>query len=111
MATKASKLTDEQVQELRTKIWADMAIATPILALEEDDIRRTQVCSNAKSPHCPGEKATHRRAGKVLCQKCAERTGKARARIEARAQVRLQETLDGIRDGKLEFANVMAALN
>ena len=106
---KPQKLNDEQVEELRKAIWAKMSIATPLMELDADDIRRTEACSNSKSPHCPGGKATHRRAGKVLCEVCAARTGKARARIEARAEARLKEVVEGVNSGKQNFDTALAA--
>lgn len=98
MATK-TKLTKEIREEVRAAVYKRHNIAHEFVALDDDDIRRTQVCSNSRSAKCSGKTATHARANKVYCATCYERCNKERSRIEVRAKAQVAALLDAIQDG------------
>lgn len=95
----ATKLTKKTRDDVRAAIYRRHNIAHEFVALPEDDIRRTQVCSNSRSAKCSGKTATHARANKVYCATCYERCNAERSRIEVRAKAQLDAVLAAITDG------------
>lgn len=93
MATKF-KMTEEQTQALRDRIYTRHNVKHGFQILEEYDERREFKCSNHKSSKCSGEKATWLRANKIYCETCKNRCDKERRKIIAnRAEPQFQAAL------------------
>lgn len=104
------KVTPEQREALTRALYHKRHVKTGYLDLDENDERRTRVCSNSRSQHCPGHKAVASRGNKIYCQVCQERTNKKRGAIVRAADEVVNKLVQQIIAGEADYEAELAKL-